>query len=132
MRLKNYSREALNMKKMSFDFSTTFNEKNVFTDTKWVKENDPEVYARLHELMEGFVADESNQTTQEDLESFEAGKWCVGYFFEEDEGEITVSIYAGETWQDVANQPPWLEETVSVEDFKESYPYQKYIERLED
>ena len=106
-----------------------FDEKKVFTDTAWVKENDPEVYDRLHELMEGFVADESNQTTQEDLESFEDG-WCVEYLFREDEGKITVSIYAGETWQDVANQPPWLEETVTVEEFKENY--QKYIERLED
>ena len=121
----------MNMKKMNFDFLKTFDKKKIFTDTKWVKENDPEVYARLHELMEGFVADESNQTTQEDLESFEDG-WCVEYLFREDEGKITVSIYAGETWQDVANQPPWLEETVTVEEFKGSYPYKKYIERLED
>ena len=125
--LKNYSRGVLNMKKLE-----AFDEKKIFTDTKWVKENDPEVYDRLHELMEGFVADESNQTTQEDLESFEAGEWCVEYFFEEDEGEITVSIYAGETWQAVANQPLWLEETVTVEEFMRSYPYKKYIERLED
>mgnify|MGYP000934555547 CR=1 FL=1 len=120
------------MKKMSFDFLKTFDEKKVFTDTKWVKENDPEVYDRLHELMEGFVAEESNQTTQKDLESFEVGEWCVEYFFEEDKGEITVSIYAGKTWQALADQPPWLKETVTVEEFKGSYPYQKYIERLED
>ena len=108
-----------------------FDEKKVFTDTKWVKENDPEVYDRLHELMEGFVADESNQTTQEDLESFEAG-WCVEYCFVVDGDKITIRVYAGETWQAVADQPPWLEDTVTVEEFKENYPCQKYIERLED
>jgi hypothetical protein len=116
----------------NFDFLKTFDEKKVFTDTAWVAENDPEVYARLHELMEGFVADESNHTTQEDLESFEAGKWCVEYFFKEDEGEITVSIYAGETWQAVADQPPWLEETISSQEFFEDWPYRTYLEKLED
>ena len=120
------------MKKMNFDFLKTFDEKKVFTDTKWVKENDPEVYDRLHELMEGFVADESNQTTQDDLESFESGKWCVEYCFTENDGNLTVRIYAGETWQDVANQPPWLEETVSSQEFFEDWPYRTYLEKLED
>jgi len=107
-----------------------FDEKKVFTDTAWVAENDPEIYAALHDMMLEFVEDESNQTFEDDLKSFEAGKWCVEYCFREDEGKITVSIYAGETWYDVANQLPWLEETITVEEFKENY--QKYIERLED
>lgn len=119
------------MKKMHFDFLKAFDEKSVFTDTKWVKENDPEVYDRLHELMEGFVADEFNYTTREDLKSFEAGEWCVEYFFEVDEREIIVRVYAGETWQDVANQPPWLEETVSSQEFFEDWPYRTYLEKAE-
>ncbi len=110
----------------------TFDGKKVFTDTAWVAENDPEVYAALHAMMLDFVENESNQTFEDDLEAFEAGEWCVEYYFTEDDGNLTVRVYAGATWQDVANQPPWLEETVTIEEFKGSYPYKKYIERLED
>ena len=110
----------------------TFDGKKVFTDTAWVAENDPEVYAALHDMMLDFVKDESNQTFEDDLEAFEAGEWCVEYFFVVDGDKITIRIYAGETWQDVANQPPWLEEKVTVEEFKENYPYKKYTKKLED
>lgn len=114
------------------DFLKTFDEKKVFTDTGWVAENDPEVYAALHDMMLEFVEDESNQTTQEDLESFESGKWCIEYYFTENDGNLTVRIYAGETWQAVADQPPWLEETVSSQEFFEDWPYRTYLEKLED
>ena len=117
----------------NFDFLKTFDHKKIFTDTKWVKENDPEVYAALHDMMLKFVEDESNQTFEDDLEAFEASEWCVEYCFNaKNNRNLTVRIYAGETWQDVANQPPWLEETVTVEEFKENYPYKKYTKKLED
>ena len=110
----------------------TFDGKKVYTDTAWVAENDPEVYAALHDMMLEFVKDKSNQTFEDDLEAFETGEWCVEYFFVVDGDKITIRIYAGEIWQDVANQPPWLEEKVTVEEFKENYPYKKYTKKLED
>lgn len=125
--LKNYSREVLNMKNLK-----AFDEKKVFTDTAWVAENDPEVYAALHDMMLEFVEDESNQTFEDDLKSFEAGEWCVEYFFVVDGDKITIRVYAGETWQDIANQPPWLEETISSQEFFEDWPYRTYLEKLED
>lgn len=125
--LKNYSREVLNMKNLK-----AFDEKKVFTDTAWVAANDPEVYDRLHELMEEFIADESNQTFEDDLEAFEAGEWCVEYCFVVDGDKITIRVYAGETWQAVADQPPWLEETISSQEFFEDWPYRTYLEKLED
>ena len=102
------------------------------TSTKWVKENDWEVYDYLHNLMTEFVEDETNLTDEEDLEAFKNGNWVVEYTFNgyfEDEG-IEILVTAGRNRQDIASQPAWIHEKITLDEFLETYEYEKYLEQL--
>lgn len=101
--------------------------------TKWVKENDSEVYDCLHDKMLEFLADESNQTYEDDLKDFENGNWEVEYVFREGDAdnEIEVLVTAGRDFRAVANQDAWVFNSVQIEDFIELWEVEKYLEMLE-
>ena len=101
--------------------------------TTWVKENDWEVYDYLHNLMTEFVEDETNLTDEEDLEAFENGDWEVEYTFNgyfEDE-EIEILVTAGRNGQHIANQPAWIQETISIDEFMDYWNWETYLEQVE-
>lgn len=62
----------------------------------------PESYDYMRDLLVGFVEDEANQTTQKDLDDFDAGAYPVMLSFQ---GKI--GYYAG---HDIPNQPEWFED----------------------
>lgn len=110
---------------------------NFTTTTAWVKKNDPYMYDYLLDLMQEFVADESNRCDEEDLKEFRRGNWDVEYVFREglDEDEIEILVTAGRNGQHIANQPAWSQEHVNTEDIKQGYtdiPIEKYIHMIEN
>ena len=62
----------------------------------------PESYDYMREMLESFVQDDANQTTQKDLDDFDAGAYPVMLSFQ---GKIR--YYAG---HDIPNQPEWFED----------------------
>lgn len=103
--------------------------KSFTVSTKWVQENDSETYDSLHNMMEEFVNDESNRTYEEDLKNFKKGNWEVEYVFREgnDENSIEILVTAGRNGQHVANQPAWIQELVSLEEFEENWEVETYL-----
>ena len=105
---------------------------NEFTvSSAWVKEHDEGVYETLLEMLEEFAADEGNLADWDDVEDFKAGNWLVDYFFSDafcEEGEINVQITAGRDGQYLANQPPWIDEIVTPED----WDLENYLEFIEE
>lgn len=107
------------------------------TTTAWVEENDPGMYDYLLGLMEEFTADEDNRCTEEDLTEFKNGNWEVEYVFREGlcENEIEILVTAGRDGQQIANQPAWSQEYISIEDVEQGYtdaPIEKYLEMIEE
>lgn len=98
---------------------------------EWVKENDWEVYDYLHNLMTEFVEDETNLTNEEDLEAFESGNWIVEYSFNEHDEGIEIIITAGRNGQHIANQPAWIQETISIDEFMDYWNWKAYLEQVE-
>lgn len=62
----------------------------------------PESYDYMREMLESFVQDDANQTTQKDLDDFDAGAYPVMLSFQDD-----IKYYAG---HDIQNQPEWFED----------------------
>ncbi|MCK9471266.1 MAG: hypothetical protein M0Q88_05895 [Bacilli bacterium] len=91
-----------------------------FTETTmWVKEYDEGVYGILEKMMERFVKEINNSTSETDLEEFQKGSWLVEYTLTtlyQDTLEIMVTC--GKDMQDIANQPDWLKDTLSLESLK--------------
>jgi hypothetical protein len=106
--------------------------KSFTVSTKWVQENDSETYDSLHNMMEEFVDDESNRTYEEDLKNFEEGNWEVEYTFRGDieDEEIEILVTAGRDGQHIANQPAWIQETVSLEELEENWEMETYLKML--
>ncbi|GFN35399.1 hypothetical protein [Tepidimicrobium xylanilyticum] len=82
---------------------------------KWVKENDREVYEHLLSIAE-------NRILHDD--------WLVEYTFNDIDGEIEIIITAGEDRQMLNNQPAWIHETITLDEFLDFYEYEKYIKQL--
>lgn len=101
------------------------------TSTAWVKENDQEVYDYLHNLILEFVEDETNLTDEEDLEAFENGSWEVEYTFNGYDEEIEILVTAGRNGQDIANQPAWIQETISIDEFMDCWNWEAYLKQVE-
>ena len=78
-------------------------EGDLLVDSGWVKKNDEEVYEFLLEMLESFIADSENTTTEEDLKDFEEGEWLVEYYF--DDGSVAYA--AGEDRKSLNQQPDW-------------------------
>ena len=100
--------------------------------TAWVQENDIEIYDSLHDMITEFVEDESNRTYEEDLKDFEEGNWEVEYTFRGDieDEEIEILVTAGRDGQHIANQPAWIQETVSLEELEENWEMETYLKML--
>ena len=62
----------------------------------------PESYDYMREMLESFVQDDANQTTQKDLDDFDAGAYPVMLCFQD-----KIRYYAG---HDIPNQPAWAED----------------------
>ncbi len=134
--IKNFIEEENSMKKEDLLKTLTgeYGEGRSFiTSTAWVEENDWAVYDSLHDLMTEFVEDETNLTNEEDLEAFENGDWEVEYTFNgyfEDE-EIKILVTAGRNGQYIANQPAWIQETISIDEFMDYWNWEAYLEQVE-
>jgi len=101
--------------------------------TKWVEENDWEVYDCLHNLMAEFVEDETNLADENDLAAFENGEWEVEYTFNgyfEDE-EIEILVTAGRNGQHIANQPAWIQEKITLDEFMDCWNWETYLEQID-
>lgn len=96
-----------------------FIDKGFVVGSNWVKEHDDGVYDTLLEMLEEFTADSSNSADDEDLKEFKKGNWLVGYYFTEgyDDDSIELQITAGRDVQMLSNQPPWIDEIVTPEDW---------------
>lgn len=99
--------------------------------TAWVKENDWEVYDYLHDLMTEFVEDETNLTDEEDLAAFENGDWIVEYTFNRHGEEIEILVTAGRNGQDIANQPAWIQETITLDEFMNCWNWEAYLKQVD-
>lgn len=105
------------------------------TTTAWIKENDPGMYDYLLEQMEEFAADPSNSCTEEELKEFKAGNWEIEYIFRSgrDENEIEILVTAGRDGQQIANQPAWSQEYISIEDLEKNFkdsPIEEYVKMI--
>jgi hypothetical protein len=98
--------------------------------TKWVEENDWEVYDCLHNLMTEFVEDETNLTDEGDLADFE-NDWIVEYTFNRYGEEIEILVTAGRNGQHIANQPAWIQETISIDEFIDCWNWKAYLKQVE-
>lgn len=83
--------------------------------TKWVEENDPEIYEHLLDKAE-------NRILHDD--------WLVEYTFNDIDGEIEIIITAGEDRQMLNNQPAWIHEVLTLDEFMGFYEFEKYLEQL--
>lgn len=72
----------------------------------------PEVYNALLQKLIEWTADESNTTSQEDIDAFKSGKYTIEILFGDD---FEVTYTAGQDMQEIANQPSWI--TDSWRDF---------------
>lgn len=70
--------------------------------SKWVKENDPDLFNWMIEKIEEFIADPHNDTNQADLQDFSSGKWLVEYHFNH-----TNYWYCAGNEEEIANQSEW-------------------------
>lgn len=99
--------------------------------TKWVEENDWEVYEHLHNLMTEFIEDETNATDENDLVAFENGEWIVEYSFNRHDEEIEILVTAGRDGQHIANQPAWIHEKITLGEFMVYWNWDAYLEQVE-
>lgn len=103
--------------------------KSFMTSSRWVKENDREIYDYLHGLVIEFVEDESNAIDENDLIAFENGTWIVEYCFRKHSEGIELLVTAGRNGHHVAIQSAWMQETYSVEDLG-FLNWKAYLKRL--
>ena len=82
---------------------------------EWVKENDQEIYEHLLSIAE-------NRILHDD--------WLVEYTFNNIDGEIEIIITAGRNRQMLNNQPAWIHEKITLDEFLDFYEYEKYLEQL--
>ena len=101
------------------------------TSTTWVKENDWGVYDYLHNLITEFVEDETNATNENDLVTFENGDWEVEYTFNGYDEKIEILVTAGRDGQHIANQPAWIQETITIDEFMDYWNWKAYLVQVE-
>ena len=90
--------------------------KSFVVSAEWAKENDPEIYEHLLDKAE-------NKKLHND--------WLVEYNFTIDgDEEIEIVITIGADRQTLNNQPGWIHEKITLDEFLNFYEYEKYITQL--
>lgn len=83
---------------------------------EWVKENDWDVFEQLQSMAGGTFHE----------------NWLVEYTFNEIDGdeEIEVIVTVGADRQMLNNQPAWIHEVLTLDEFLDFYACEKYIKQL--
>ena len=119
MTIKNlYVKDIIHYKNQYFKLLTgEYGEGRSFiVSAKWVEENDWEVYEYLLSIAE-------NRVLHDD--------WLVEYAFNDIDGEIEIIITVGEDRQMLNNQPAWIHETITLDEFMVYWNWDAYLEQVE-
>ena len=91
--------------------------RSFIVSVEWVKENDPEIYEQLLSMAE-------NRVLYND--------WLVEYTFNDIDGneEIEIVVTVGIDRGMLNNQPAWIHEKTTLDEFRVYWNWEAYVEAL--